>query len=215
MGLDESSVRSCSASLTSISWGFVGKTFIQPLKNECIYPTKTRISISWGKPEQTFLQLWLAGGWGTILMPLFHQHHPPATGWEPDLAPCPAVLVPGRLRLPLDFFFFCWVLPAERCCATCGCKLNCDKYTERCIAWRLKSMLSCAQTKLFSTCTSFKWCHFKGAAYFVACMDCFFLPGEKYQNSKSSLEKVLSCLVISWEIFFYLYMQMLLRHIRK
>lgn len=110
MGLDESSVRSCSASLTSISWGFVGKTFIQPLKNECIYPTKTRISISWGKPEQTFLQLWLAGGWGTILMPLFHQHHPPATGWEPDLAPCPAVLVPGRLRLPLDFFFF-----AESC----------------------------------------------------------------------------------------------------
>lgn len=98
--------------------------------------------------------------------------------------------------------------------ATCGCKLNCDKYTEQCIAWRLKSVLACAQTKLFFTCTSLKWSHFKGAAYFVLCMHCFFLPEEKYLNNKSSPEEVLPCLVISWEVFFYLYiMQILLRHI--
>lgn len=108
---------------------------------------------------------------------------------------------------PASWEVLCWSS------AACGCKLNCDKYTEQCIAWRLKSMLACAQTKLFFTCSSFKWSHFKGAAYFVVCMHCFFLPEEKYQNNKSSLEEVLPCLVISWEIFFYLYnMQILLRH---
>lgn len=190
MRFGESSVWSFPASL--ISWGLWWcreDINITPHKNEFIYPTKIRILISWGVPEQAFVQLWLAVGWGTILMPLFYLKDALATEWEPNLAAklCPAVS--GRLRLPLDFFFLtpaswevlCWSS------ATCGCKLNCDKYTEQCIAWRLKSMLACAQTKLFFTCSSFKWSHFKGAAYFVVCMHYFFLPEEKYQNNKSSL----------------------------
>lgn len=98
--------------------------------------------------------------------------------------------------------------------AAWGCKLNCDKYTENCIAWRLESMLACAQTKLFFTCTSFKRSHFKGTACFMVSIHCFFLPEENYQNNKSSVEEILLCLVISWEKFFYLYnMQIFLWHV--
>lgn len=42
----------------------------------------------------------------------------------------------------------------------------------------------------------------------------WFFPADEYQNNKSALEKVLPCLVISLETFFYLYnMEIFLRNI--